>query len=208
MICQLLASNPERWRDIVKSFARTSLVSLGCLLVISQVKPLLANEQSISDMLEMEGAVVMIRHAIAPGTGDPESFKLGDCTTQRNLSAAGRAQAVRIGDLFRANGINEARVYSSQWCRCLDTARLMALGPVEELAAINSFFRDFDRQDSQTRQLAEWLGRQNPDKLLLLVTHQVNITAFTGVFPSSGDLVFIKVHSEGEVEVIGTIPTN
>lgn len=207
MICLLLAVIPTGWGQIGLAFSRFTLVLLGCLLVLFQGKPLLASEPTLSEMLELEGVVVLIRHALAPGTGDPERFEIGDCTTQRNLSAAGRAQAVRIGDLLRANGIKEARVYSSQWCRCLDTAKLMALGPVEELPVLNSFFRDFDRRESQTHELGEWLGRQHPDKLLLLVTHQVNITSLTGVFPSSGELIFIRAHDVGKFEVLGTIPT-
>lgn len=85
------------------------------------------------------GYVVMMRHALAPGTGDPPNFRLEDCSTQRNLSAQGRAQARRIGEAFRRRGIKVARVLSSQWCRCLETARLMNLGAVEPFAPLNSF---------------------------------------------------------------------
>ncbi|NBN79965.1 histidine phosphatase family protein [Microvirga tunisiensis] len=137
-----------------------------------------------------DGTVVgLLRHALAPGTGDPAGFRLGDCSTQRNLSAEGRAQAQAIGAALRGLGLDGARVYSSQWCRCLDTARLLALGPVEELPALNSFFADRDREGEQTRALEDWLAGQTAAGPLILVTHQVNITALTGIVPASGELV-------------------
>ncbi len=74
----------------------------------------------------------MVRHAIAPGNGDPPNFNIGDCSTQRNLDDSGRTQARRIGRWLRSNGIKSARIYSSQWCRCLETAKLIDLGSVQE----------------------------------------------------------------------------
>lgn len=104
------------------------------------------------------GHVALLRHAIAPGTGDPPDFSIGDCGTQRNLSDAGREQAARIGALFRANGIEAAQIFSSQWCRCLETAKRLGLGPVEELPSLNSFFQSPERRDRQNRALKEWLA--------------------------------------------------
>ena len=83
------------------------------------------------------GHILMIRHALAPGTGDPANFQIGDCSTQRNLDDRGRDQARAIGDWLRSKGITSARIYSSQWCRCLETAKLLKLGPVAELPALN-----------------------------------------------------------------------
>ena len=91
-------------------------------------------------MLQSGEHLALLRHAIAPGTGDPPQFELGQCATQRNLSEEGRAQAVKIGDRFREQGITSAQVFSSQWCRCLETAKLLGLGPVEELAGIKLLF--------------------------------------------------------------------
>ncbi|MDX1541772.1 MAG: histidine phosphatase family protein, partial [Geminicoccaceae bacterium] len=102
-------------------------------------------------------AVAMMRHALAPGTGDPAEFEIDDCSTQRNLSDRGRAQARAIGQRFRANGIERAEVGSSQWCRCLETARLLGLGDVEPMPALNSFFRDRDRGPAQTTALEDHL---------------------------------------------------
>lgn len=149
----------------------------------------------------------LLRHAIAPGTGDPPEFKLGSCRTQRNLSQEGRDQAVKIGQLFRENRIQTARVFSSQWCRCLETAKLLGLGPVQALSFLNSFFNHYEFRESQTQKLTEWLQEQNLGQPLVLVTHQVNITALTNVYPSSGELVIIRRSKAGEFAVVGTIKT-
>lgn len=148
---------------------------------------------------------VILRHAIAPGMGDPVGFDLNDCRTQRNLSDEGRRQAGLIGQRFREEGFSEARVFSSQWCRCLETARLLNLGKVTELPALNSFFADFDKEEQQTRQLKEWLNKQDLSETVVLVSHQVNITALTGVYPRSGEFVVIERAKEGTFLVKGTL---
>lgn len=167
--------------------------------------PAMAEEAALWKNLRTEGHFILVRHALAPGTGDPATFTLGDCATQRNLSDEGRAQATRIGERFRANGIETARVMSSQWCRCLDTAHALGLGPVEELPLANSFFRQPDRAKQQTQALNAWLASQDLGRVTVLVTHQVNITALTGIYPSSGELVFIHIDRGGEVTVLGTL---
>jgi phosphohistidine phosphatase SixA len=149
----------------------------------------------------------MLRHALAPGIGDPQNFVVGDCSTQRNLSETGRQQAQRIGDRFRANGIEQAEVFTSQWCRCLDTAELLGLGAVTELPVLNSFFRNFERETTQTDELKQWLDLHDNDMPLVLVTHQVNITAMTGVFPDSGELVIVHREADGGFSVAGTVQT-
>ena len=164
-------------------------------------------EANLFNALRTGRSFVLLRHAIAPGTGDPENFTLGDCSTQRNLSAAGREQAAAIGELFRANGIDSARLFSSQWCRCRETAVLLNLGVVDELPYLNSFFQRYQQQDFQTRKMKEWLGVQKFERPLVLVTHQVNITALTGFYPSSGELVFASRSAEGHISVLGTIKT-
>jgi broad specificity phosphatase PhoE len=165
------------------------------------------NESTLWDALKSSGHFALLRHALAPGTGDPPEFQLGQCTTQRNLSDAGRDQAGTIGGLFRENGIHKARVFSSQWCRCMETAKLLTLGTVAELPVLNSFFQHYERRESQTRMLLEWLGEQNLDRPTVLVTHQVNITALTGIYPDSGELVIVHRSPDGNIKVIGTIET-
>ncbi len=185
---------------------RQGLVSL--LLACSAAllaSPALAQDRFWS-ALRQGGHLVLMRHALAPGTGDPAGFRLGDCSTQRNLDARGREQARRIGELFRAQGIASARLYSSQWCRCVESAEEMALGEVTALPLLNSFFRDRSTAAQQTEQLRQWIQSQPLDQPLVLVTHQVNITALTGVFPSSGELVLIDARGEQPV-VVATLET-
>ena len=128
--------------------------------------------------------------------------------TQRNLSDAGRAQARRIGARFRENGINSARLYSSQWCRCLETARLLGLGAVDQLPLLNSFFERPERGESQNRALINWLAQRDLQEITILVTHQVNITALSGIYPASGEIVILKHSADGRLSVIGTIKTD
>jgi len=160
------------------------------------------------NVLKTANSFVLLRHAIAPGVGDPDNFELTDCSTQRNLSDTGRSQAAAIGDMFRQHGINKVRVVSSQWCRCLETARLLELGTVEELTYLNSFFQQFERRGHQTEKLSEWITQQNLEHPLVLVTHQVNITSLTDIYPSSGELVIVKRQDSGELLVVGTIRTD
>jgi phosphohistidine phosphatase SixA len=164
-------------------------------------------EERLWDALRSNNHFALIRHALAPGTGDPPEFTLGRRETQRNLSREGREQAKRIGDLFRAKGISEARVYSSEWYRCLDTAELLDLGPVNPLPALNSFFQNFEQKDASTESLRRWLSDQEMDKPLVLVTHQVNITALLGVYASSGEIVVVKKDAQGGLKVLGSIET-
>ena len=126
-------------------------------------------------------AIGLLRHATAPGIGDPAHFRLEDCATQRNLSEAGRQQARAIGAAFRRNGIATARVLSSRWCRCLETARLLDLGPVEPFPPLDSFFAASERAAPQTAALQAFLSRPYAGPPRVLVTHQVNITALTNV---------------------------
>ena len=167
-----------------------------------------ANSVALWDALRSGGHVALIRHALAPGTGDPADFAIGDCATQRILSEEGRAQARRIGALFRANGIETAPVYTSQWCRCRDTAALLGLGPVADLPVLNSFFGRPGGRMPQTEGLRQWIAAQTLDSPRILVTHQVNITAITGVYPSSGEIVIVRAMADGDLAVVGTIRTD
>ena len=169
------------------------VLALACVNATAEVP------QSVSDRLR-NGDVLLLRHAIAPGFGDPDNFRPGDCSTQRNLSDEGREQARAIGNWLKAHGINRAAVYSSQWCRCLETAELLDLGEVQPLPALNSFFqRPEDRAGNLAalrRFLADWRPSDMP---LVLVTHQVTVTAMTGIFPGSGEGVVARLADNGEL---------
>ena len=150
-------------------------------------------------------AIALMRHATAPGTGDPQGFVLDDCATQRNLSNEGRAQARAIGERFRARGINQAEVSASRWCRALETAELLGLGEVTPLPALDSFFGARELGPARSDEVLAFLAGREGDRPLVLVTHQVNVTALTGVFPRSGEVVVARPADDG-LEVLGTLP--
>lgn len=158
--------------------------------------------------LKSDNHLVVIRHALAPGYSDPDQFDVKDCRTQRNLNEEGRRQSKKIGDLFRSNGIKKAVVYSSQWCRCLDTARLLDLGDVSESPALNSFFENFEREPLQTKKMKHWIKAAPLSAPTVLVSHQVNIAALTGYSPASGEIIFIRRKSNGSLSIIGSIKTS
>ncbi len=145
----------------------------------------------------------ILRHAIAPGGGDPSGFTLGDCSTQRNLDARGRDQARAIGAAMRDAGITVDRVLTSQWCRSAETARLLNMGEVREEPALNSFFADRSTRDAQTAATRDLLAALPPEETAVLVSHQVNITALTGIYPRSGEVVVLRVGQDGEVVPVG-----
>lgn len=151
----------------------------------------LAHAQATENPLQA-GRVVVVRHALAPGVGDPERFSLNDCTTQRNLSAEGQAQAVRIGAFIRQQGVPVDAVWSSQWCRTRDTADLAFPGRRVDQPAFNSFFGEPDAAPAQTQEARALLNRWTGQGLLVVITHQVNITALTGVVPASGEAVVLS----------------
>ena len=155
--------------------------------------------------LSEPGVVAIMRHALAPGFSDPASLDLDDCATQRNLDARGRAQAREIGAAFRAAGVSVDRVLTSQWCRCRDTARLLGLGPVEELPALNSFFRDRSRADGQTAELRKFLLGLPRGETVVLVTHYVNIQALTGQGTASGEVLLLEIGHDDAVSVVDGI---
>lgn len=166
------------------------------------------NEQQLLSAFKKGDHVALMRHALAPGIGDPENFQLEDCSTQRNLSQEGRDQAVKIGARLKEAGIVNADVFTSQWCRCLETAELLEFGPPVPLPALNSFFREYEKKQDQTEALSSWLESQPIARPLILVTHQVNITAFSGIYPDSGEIVLMRRNDDGRFGVVGSIRTN
>ena len=181
------------------------LVLLAWTLVAQPASAPAADEEQLFEALRTGRAAALLRHALAPGTGDPAGFRLDDCATQRNLSAAGRDQARAIGERLRGQGIAQAQVYSSQWCRCLETARLLELGAVKELPALNSFFGDRASAGAQTAALKDFLNSGTGAAPVVLVTHQVNIAALTGQGARSGEIVVVALPFEDEGSVLGRI---
>ncbi len=161
------------------------------------------SQDQLRQLLQTPGVHAIMRHALAPGNGDPAQFDVNDCTTQRNLDDRGRAQSGAVGQALRDLGARFDTVLTSQWCRCKDTATLLDLGLPVEAPMLNSFYEDRSTAGEQTRALADHLAGLPSDQRVMYVTHQVNITALTGRGVSSGEIFFIKLDGEGNVDVVG-----
>ena len=152
--------------------------------------------------------IALMRHSIAPGSGDPANFRIGDCSTQRNLSDGGRLQAGEIGLMLRESGLREARLVSSQWCRCIETAELMSVGEVEELELLNSLIAYRGQSEVITSRLSDWISEQDLNTPIILVTHSVNIGALIGRYPQEGEIVFARLTEAGDLVLVGSIQPN
>ena len=183
---------------------RSVLRSLASTLAFACIATSAAAADAWADLAK-PGAIVLFRHATAPGVGDPPGFRLEDCVTQRNLDAKGQAEARRLGEQFRARKIAVGQVLSSQWCRTRETARL-AFGDaaVRDEPAFNSFFAQ-STGDAQTAQARAVLARWKGPGALVVVTHQVNITALTGANPSSAQGIVVRPAADGSLRVVGTV---
>ena len=168
---------------------------LALPIAMSRVKPA-AGEPAGWEALRA-GAIALIRHANAPGVGDTSTMRLGDCATQRNLDETGRVHARRIGAAFRAAGVTVGSVLSSRWCRTLETAELAFPGRVHAHAAFDSFFSTPARGDARTAEARHVLEDWRGPGALVVVTHQVNVTALTGVVPRSGEIVVVDMSARG-----------
>ena len=157
-------------------------------IIISVAAP--SSAASLKDAVSTHHAnVIFIRHALAPGFGDPADFDIKDCTTQRNLDDTGRQQARDLGVILTSSGLAFDEILSSRWCRCQDTAKEMAMGGYQTHDGLNSFFQDHVDRGETLRLLHEKLSSLNADDLVVMVTHQVVIQAITGISPRSGGMV-------------------
>ena len=150
--------------------------------------------------------IILIRHALAPGSGDPEGFNLQDCSTQRNLNQVGINQSKKIGQLFEKNNIPIDQVFSSQWCRCKDTAKY-AFKNYKEFSPLNSTFQSPHNKNEkkQIKELKNFVENWNGNgRNLILVTHYVIITSVTDVAPRSGEIVI----TDKKFNVLSTIATD
>ena len=155
-----------------------------------------ANE-NIVEILKKENNIIFIRHAIAPGNGDPQNFDISDCSTQRNLSKDGELQALKIGNFFKENDIKFTKVLSSEWCRCKDTAKI-AFGSYEIKNFLNSFYdeRFSENKDKQILDFQKFIKNWNYSGNLALVTHYVVISEILDLATSSGEIVITNKNLE------------
>ena len=160
------------------------------------------SSDKIINQLKSGGNIIFIRHAIAPGNGDPDNFDLKDCSTQRNLSKNGIEQSKKIGEFFKDNKIKVEKVLSSEWCRCKDTAKF-AFKNFEVFSSLNSFYdaKFADNKEEQIKNLKkyvkEWKGEDN----LVLITHYVVILAVLDKVTSSGEILI----SNNNFKTLGSI---
>jgi broad specificity phosphatase PhoE len=171
------------------------------ILLLVLALPAYANSVEIA---KTDGAILLMRHALAPGTGDPEKVVVGDCSTQRNLSEVGRKQAREIGKRLAEVGITH--VFTSQWCRTRETAELLNAGTVKDWPSLNSFFADRSSEPEQTKETMRLLSSLKTSDRPILVTHQVNISALTGLVPRSGEIIVVRIVN-GSLVTLGRIPS-
>lgn len=181
------------------------------LLITLSIQPSYASELLIWDKLSAssaKGYVLLLRHSLAPGVGDPENFKLGDCSTQRNLSQEGRDDAAEIGAWIKRQKVKIYRVESSRWCRARQTAKLLDIGKVKLNKNLDSLFRESNLESHpQTLKTKEQiLNHRDKSGLLVLVGHYVNIAALVGVGVDSGEGLIVKANKNSVIKVLGATP--
>ena len=162
-------------------------------------------DKKLLNQLEDGGKLIFIRHAYAPGNGDPNNFNLNDCSTQRNLNKEGREQAKYIGEFFKKNNIEIDKVLSSEWCRCQETAKI-AFKNFSTNNFLNSFYSSkyAKNKDKQIQALNDYIRKFQSDKNLILITHYVLISEVLNYAPSSGEIVV----SDKNFNMIGSIEIN
>jgi len=186
-----------KFMRIVMRVVMRNVIIFGAL-VLSMVTPAQAND--LAEKLRSPVYVLLMRHASAPGVGDPPNYKLDDCKTQRNLDTEGRRQAVVVGDWLRKQGVQSANVFSSIWCRCKETAALLNFNGYRVEPSLGSFFDEMAKARESNLALQRLIAEQLKTKggrALILVTHHVNILEFSGENVASGDMVLVKVDASG-----------
>jgi len=190
---------------------RTALAATTAIMVAAPARanlfdPTGAEQDQFIETLKTPGHALLLRHTLAPGHNDPADFRIGECQTQRNLDDVGRAQAVAVGEWLRARDVSPSTLYSSQWCRCLDTARLMDMGPVVEEISLNSIADMPGTEAEKLRKLRRFTAtlstRPGP---AILVTHSTIATHLIGGLLGSGEGSVIRVGEDGSTTSIGRV---
>ena len=159
------------------------------LIFILTLYPHTSSSDINKELKEIDANIIFLRHAIAPGFGDPDNFNLNNCNTQRNLNKEGILQSKNIGTYFKSNNIRFSEVLSSEWCRCKDTVKEMKIGKWKTFSGLNSFFQGYSNKDKVLKKLNKKLLTIKNNELILMVTHQVVISNITGIAPPSGGIV-------------------
>ena len=183
-----------------------SFLKLFIVIFISLTTSIKAeSDTKIINQLAEGGNFIFIRHAYAPGSGDPINFNLNDCSSQRNLNEEGKLQAKEIGNFFKKNNINIEKIYSSEWCRCIETANI-AFGEFTTKTFLNSFYSPkFQKNKKQQMiKLKKYVKKFRGDKNLIFVTHYVVISEALNYSSSSGEIVVF----DKKFNIIGNIIVN
>jgi phosphohistidine phosphatase SixA len=176
-------------------------IPLGALAFFAQA------DDALWKLLRDGGQVLVIRHATTtPGVGDPPGFRLEDCSTQRNLSDAGRAEARRLGDAMRARAVPVGEILSSPWCRCHDTARLAFGREAATWPALSNLFGRGEATDAQVRELRARIGAYRGKDNLVLVSHGSTALPLTGVSPQQAEIIVLTPRGGERFDVAGRIP--
>ena len=190
------------------------LVFLVATVLIATLSPHSASARDLVILDKLQGTnpkgyVLLMRHALAPGIGDPDNFLLGDCRTQRNLSDEGRADAQDIGQWLERREVKIYRIETSRWCRAKETAELLNIGPVKLNKNLDSLFLESNlSSNKQTINIEKRIAKhRNKRGLLILVGHSVNMSALTGISLESGEGVLVRTDSQGALKIMGFSPT-
>ena len=175
------------------------------ILILCLVPNISFSNESLINSLKDGKKIVFIRHAIAPGSGDPKNFDIKQCTTQRNLNEDGKNQSKKIGDFFKQKKIKINKILSSEWCRCKDTAKI-AFGKFETFNALNSFYEArFEKNRlRQIKDLKNFISSWESDSNLILVTHYVVIYDLLNSRVSSGEMII----TDKKLNIIGNLEIN
>jgi phosphohistidine phosphatase SixA len=195
--------------ELLLSYASRLLIVVAVLVAAPAAFADESGERALA-ALKAGGHYGLMRHAQAPGRGQHEEFRGGDCRAQRNLDAAGRDQAARIGAGLRRAGITIFKLYASRWCRGMETAELLAVGDVEPLDILNELDKSPERaaaaEREQTKHLAALVAQPITTPSVLLVTHHDNIAALTRLMAREGEIVVVKPRGGGKFDIVGRIP--
>ena len=178
------------------------LLSLIFIPIVTFFNSLNAKELRLNEINNLNSKVFFMRHALAPGNGDPENFKLDDCSTQRNLSNDGIYQARTISNEFKKYDVKFTKVYSSYWCRCYETVKSMGLKNYQLHSGLNSFYQNYANKQKVLRDLRNLISSLDKEQgPYLFVTHYVVIGSYTNVFPISGGIVIHDLNSKINYEL-------
>ena len=163
---------------------------LLCIFICLTTTIKVDSNNDLQTAFKEEGKLIFIRHAYAPGSGDPNNFDISDCSTQRNLNEEGVKQSKNIGVFFVKNNIKIDKVISSEWCRCKDTASY-AFKFFESKSFLNSFYSQkfYYNKTKQIKDLKKYIEKWNRKKNLVLVTHFVVISEVLNIGVSPAEII-------------------